>query len=177
LIGRKHLPKPNSGLDLILAFAIFAGIGLVVLYLNSNSVSQLEGKVQLIDGDSFRTNGQEVRLVGIDAPEGKQFCVKNKQKWRCGRESTRYLRRLISGKPVNCEGHEYDKFDRLLAKCHVNGVEINQMMVRNGWAVAFGDYRQEQADAKREKKGIWIGEFDFPQDWRRHNRLVDQWSR
>ena len=34
----------------------------------------LQAKIEVIDGDSLRVNGVEIRLEGIDAPEYHQEC-------------------------------------------------------------------------------------------------------
>lgn len=174
---RRSFLQSHKVFDFIVAFAFLVGVGLVVLVLADKSEREIAGGVKLIDGDSLRVDGEEIRLIGIDAPESQQFCVKHGQKWPCGRDASRHLRHLISAEEINCKGSDHDKYDRLLAKCYVGGVELNRMMVRDGWAVSFGDYEREEAEAEATNKGIWAGDFDRPQDWRRHERFVDHWSR
>lgn len=47
-------------------------------------------------------------------------------------------------------------------------------MVQQGWAVAYREYSKQYVDleeeAKREGRGIWVGEFDNPAEWRRQQR-------
>ena len=38
-------------------------------------VDGVSGQPRLVDGDSFHLGSDEVRLVGIDAPEGRQACT------------------------------------------------------------------------------------------------------
>ena len=45
-------------------------------------------------------------------------------------------------------------------------------MVRAGWAIAYGDYRGEERQARRNRAGIWAGEFIEPEDWRVLNGQV-----
>lgn len=163
-------------IDFIVAFSFLAGVSMLVVYFSDESERKIVGGVKLIDGDSLHVDGEEIRLIGIDAPESRQFCLKGGKPWPCGRDSFLHLRHLISGERVNCKGRKRDKYDRLLAKCYVGKVELNRRMVRDGWAVSFGDYEREEAEAERENKGMWVGDFDRPQDWRRHERSVDQWS-
>lgn len=174
---RRSFLQSHKVFDFIVAFAFLAGVTALVLFLTGKSEREIAGGVKFIDGDSLRVDGEELRLIGIDAPESRQFCVKSGQKWSCGREASGYLRQLVSGGKVSCKGRDHDKYDRLLAKCYVDGVELNQMMVRDGWAVSFGDYEREEAEAEAAKLGIWAGDFDRPQDWRRHERSVDHWSK
>ncbi|MBL4891707.1 MAG: thermonuclease family protein [Rhizobiaceae bacterium] len=173
---RRSLLQSYKVLDIVVAFSFLAGVGVLVLFLTGKSEHEIAGGVKIIDGDSLRVDGEEVRLIGIDAPESKQFCVKHGKKWSCGREASRHLRQLVSRGEINCKGTGYDKYDRLLAKCSAGGVELNQMMVRDGWAVSLGNYAYEETKAEAAKAGIWAGKFDYPQDWRRRERRVDRWS-
>lgn len=85
------------------------------------------------------------------------------------------LRRLVSSGKVVCEGYERDRYERLLARCSVNGKDIGAALVEAGWAVAYGDYDREEAMARRARKGIWDGTFDAPRDWRaRHGGPADE---
>ena len=72
----------------------------------------LAGGVRLIDGDSFHLGEREVRLVGIDAPEGPQRCRRGGRDWDCGEEARRELQRLIGADEVTCRGRETDRFGR-----------------------------------------------------------------
>ena len=107
-------------------------------------------------------------MVGIDAPEGRQTCVRDGRPWRCGDASRDVLRRLAQGS-VTCKGEEVDQHDRLLAVCYAQGVDVNRAMVAEGAAVAYGRYRSEEAAARQARKGLWGSEFERPRDWRDKN--------
>jgi endonuclease YncB( thermonuclease family) len=55
---------------------------------------------------------------------------------------------------------------RLLAVCYVGGEDLNEWLVRKGWALGFRrystDYVQAETAAKRAGAGIWRGEFEPP---------------
>ncbi len=131
---------------------------------------EVQGAARLVDGDSLYVKGLEIRLKNIDAPEGRQKCRRKGRDWLCGKEATRRLRTFIRRRALSCKGDEYDRHRRLLAFCSVGGVEINQWMVREGWAVSFGDYRREERQAKRAGKGIWASQFQRPRHWRAEHR-------
>ena len=144
-------------------------IGLIALVLQQGDGPpryEVEGRARLVDGDSLYVDGLEIRLKNIDAPEGRQNCRRKNRDWRCGEEATRRLRTFIKRRSVSCKGNEYDRHNRLLAFCSVAGHELNKWMVREGWAVAFGGYRQEERAAKRARKGIWSSQFQRPRAWR-----------
>ena len=153
-------------------FIIVVIIGFaIVLWLQEDVFrDEINGPALVVDGDSLKLNGERVRLLGIDAPELHQKCEKEGKSWKCGRASTTALKKMIGSKKVECRGVEFDRHERLLATCYVNGLNLNQNMVRNGWAVSYrGTYRGEQEQAKREKVGIWQGSFEWPSEWRRKN--------
>jgi endonuclease YncB( thermonuclease family) len=130
----------------------------------------LTGVAQAIDGDSLRLGTEELRLKGIDAPEFSQVCTVSGKETPCGREARAALRKLLSSGLVTCVGDGLDRYGRLLANCRVRGIDINAAMVRDGHAIAFGDYHREEAEAKAAYRGLWAGTFERPQDYRRRNR-------
>lgn len=133
------------------------------------AVDHVSGPAELIDGDSFFVRGHEVRLEGIDAPEGRQTCRLGGRDWPCGEVARRELRRLIAGRPVECAVHSTDRFGRLLATCKAGGDALNSGMVSAGHAVAFGRFEAEERAARNEQRGLWAGEFERPSEWRRKN--------
>ncbi len=130
----------------------------------------LEGRPRLVDGDSFHLGTTEVRLQGIDAPEGRQTCKRDGKEWACGEASKRELARLIGGKSITCNALRVDQHGRALAICKSGDVVLNAAMVATGYAVAFGSrYASEERDARRAGRGLWAG--DFEQDWRRKHGI------
>jgi len=131
---------------------------------------RVEGRARLVDGDSFHLSGHEVRLVGIDAPEGRQTCQRNGQLWRCGEAATQRLRDLIGGRQIGCDITRRDQHDRLLATCWRDRTNLNREMIRAGYAVAFGKrYRSDERAARQAQRGLWSSQFERPQAWRRKN--------
>lgn len=129
----------------------------------------VSGRPNLVDGDSFHLGNEEVRLVGIDAPEGRQTCTRASATWPCGEESRRALARLIGGRPISCTAAERDQHGRLLGVCSVDGRELNREMVASGMALAYGNYEREEATARAAKRGLWSGQFERPREWRRQH--------
>ncbi|MBU2582529.1 MAG: thermonuclease family protein [Alphaproteobacteria bacterium] len=147
-------------------------IGLLFNFFNTApGIEDAEGIARVIDGDSLFVGGREVRMHGIDAPEGRQTCQRQGREWACGEEARRVLQRLIGRNSVLCKGLEIDKHQRLLAVCEAAGVDLNREMVAHGFAVAYGRFHDEEKVAKASGKGLWSGEFTRPREWRRERNI------
>lgn len=139
---------------------------------------EFSGKTHVIDGDSIRVDGNEVRLVGLDAPEYYQTCFdKDNSEYRCGKISSKFLRNLAQNKHVKCLYAEKDRYNRFLGKCFIGDVSINEEIVKNGMAVIYNftesDKKMDDLEiaAKKQKLGIWQGAFQLPKDYRKsHSR-------
>ncbi len=132
---------------------------------------ELSGPAEVIDGDSLRMGAGDVRLVGIDAPEGRQMCERDGAAWDCGEDSRRQLQRLIAGQKVTCRSIERDKHGRYLGTCEAGGRALNAAMVESGYAVSYGGYRSEERAAKLARRGLWSGTFQMPRAWRRERGI------
>lgn len=142
----------------------FAGMFVVF----ATSVKAIDVKV--IDGDSLFVDNREVRLEGIDAPEFNQQCEdKLGKKYDCGKESYDFLKSMVED-DIRCQYIAKDRYKRSVAICVSQGVNINEQMVKQGWAVAYDrynkDYIDEEKEAKKLKKGIWQGKFMRPELYR-----------
>jgi micrococcal nuclease len=101
--------------------------------------------VRCHDGDTCTINiahlpdvfGHEIplRLRGIDAPEISGKCLKEKQH---AQRAKGYLNGLLaSGKAIGLSQIQRDKYFRLLAVVHVDGVNVNQLLLDRGYARAY----------------------------------------
>jgi endonuclease YncB( thermonuclease family) len=154
------------------AAAFIALCVLIAAALNKRNEEMIVGGARAIDGDSLIVQGRPMRLRGLDAPEARQLCTLAGQSMACGREAMRALQRWLARGPVSCIGHETDRYGRLLVTCRVNGADIGADLVRNGFAVDYGGYRAEESEARAAYRGLWAGEFERPEDYRR--RLRDE---
>lgn len=164
-LGRRR--SGPSGITSLIAALALAGGAAIVLKPSGRS---LEGRAQVTDGDTIRIGEARIRLKGIDAPEMEQRCSKAGRSYACGETARRALIDLVSGENVRCRAAGRDRYQRILARCTVNGNDIGTQMVESGWAVSYGrDYDAEEARAQDRGVGLWEGEFERPQDWRREN--------
>ncbi|WP_136661446.1 thermonuclease family protein [Nitratireductor sp. XY-223] len=139
------------------------------------AATTLTGIASVVDGDTLEIRGQRVRLHGIDAPESRQLCMTAEgQRWRCGQQAAFALADRIGRGQVSCTARDTDRYGRIIAVCHQDGVDLNGWLVREGWAVAYRrysrDYIRAETDARAVGRNIWSGRFDMPWDWRRAQR-------
>ena len=130
--------------------------------------SATEGYVDaFLDGDTIIINQTSIRLKGIDAPEMSQTCQsKSGRAYYCGDAALTHLKSIIGQQTLVCRGDQKDAYGRLIAYCETNGVDLNGAMVEAGWAVAYTHYEDtyeaQERIAKKDKRGIWQGEFTRP---------------
>ena len=69
----------------------------VVLYTFISLTPAIAGHVDVIDGDTIKIDGVNIRLFGIDAPELKQKCKDNKNiEWDCGKCARAFLQGMLA---------------------------------------------------------------------------------
>ena len=146
---------------------------------------EIIGIPKIVDGDTVYINNYKIRLEGIDAPEMKQECKREKLKissiigytfyedYYCGKHSKANLEAKVKGSNIKCISFTKDRYKRYLAKCFKGKINLNRWMVRNGHAVAYRRYSKEYIPdedfAKENKLGLWQGKFLNPEKWRKLN--------
>ena len=159
---------------------------IILLMFSTNILAEeIIGIPKIVDGDTVYINNYKIRLEGIDAPEMKQECKREKLKissiigytfyedYYCGKYSKEKLAAKVSGSKIRCISSTKDRYKRYLAKCFKDGINLNQWMVRSGLAVAYRRYSKEYIPdedfAKENKLGLWKGKFLNPEKWRKLN--------
>lgn len=145
----------------------------------------LVGRASVIDGDTIEIHGERIRFNGIDAPESGQTCNNaNGQAYRCGARAAEALASfLAASSPTRCDFVERDQYDRFVGDCfRADGASVQAAIVRSGWAMDWprysgGAYASEQATAKNERIGIWVGTVQPPWEWRAEQRQAQQPAR
>lgn len=151
----------------------FATIALSLLIV----LSEYAGHASVIDGDTIEIAGQRIRLHGIDAPESAQHCLDADLRiFRCGQDAANALDHMINDRLVRCEQLGRDRYNRIIARCFLGELDLNEAMVRSGHALAYrrysSDYVGAEAEARSSGAGMWRGDFVSPWDWRRGERLT-----
>ena len=93
---------------------IAAAIGATVFWREA-APPRLALSVHVIDGDSLRTGSEEIRLVGIDAPELRQTCRDGQgREWSCGRAAKALLAEPVAQGNVACSPRGRDRYGEYL---------------------------------------------------------------
>lgn len=165
---------------LILQRAALTTFAVLSACLSAMGQEELTGKViGVTDGDTIEVligkTPTKIRLEGIDAPEQKQ---------RFGDASKRELSRLVFGKTATVLKTGQDNYGRVLGFVVADDVEVNQELLRQGWAWHFKEYNTDKKLAKLEqeareaKRGLWtddnpISPWDFRDRQKQKNRDAD----
>ena len=129
--------------------------------------------VSVTDGDTIKVYNAEkgqvkIRLYGIDSPEkGQPY----------GQVAGKYLASLIAGSIVDIESVDTDRYGRTVGIVSDSEKNINQEMVRAGYAWVYRKYCDKEfcdfwlaleKDAKAIKMGLWQEPNPIPPwEWRR----------
>ena len=126
--------------------------------------------VGISDGDTITVltvNKQQlkVRLAGIDAPERSQAF---------GMTARKHLADQIYGKNIELETRGTDKYKRTLGVVYLNEQDINELMIKDGFAWFYRKYASSQPEeeaaryaaaeesAKSEELGLWASKDPTP---------------
>jgi len=126
----------------------------IILFISSYATSikdinygsaTVEKVTSIYDGDTFRANIKDypkivgyrmsVRILGIDTPEMRAKCSKEKELARSAKKLTVSL--LRNAKKIELRNIKRGKYFRLLADVYVDDVSIADELLKNGFAVKY----------------------------------------
>lgn len=125
----------------------------------------------VVDGDTLsvtfdgETKAKTVRLLLIDTPESVK---PNTPVQPYAKEASNYMKELVTNKKLTLEydaGGATDKYGRVLAYVYADGKNINEIMLKEGYArLAYvyepntrylSDFKKAETEAKKNNKNIW----------------------
>lgn len=117
----------------------------------------LYGRVQYVyDGDTLAIDTEQGRIVarlwGMDAPESDQ---------PGGSDATAALRRLVHRRVVAVHVVDRDQYGRIVARVHIDDVDVSREMIRMGHAWVYRQYTRDstlyraEREAKHYRRGLW----------------------
>ena len=128
--------------------------------------------LEVVDGDTIRVKNSEgkeqsVRMIGLDAPESTTMRFGHMECF--GKEASSHLAQLLSWVSqieleVDTTQTSTDKYWRLLGYVVVNGVNLNQKMIEDGYGFEYtynlpykyqSEFKSAQKIASEKKFGLW----------------------
>ena len=100
----------------------------------------------VVDGDTFRVNGEKVRIAGIDAPEtSPSRCAREAE---LGEAATGELHRLLNQGAITLVpiDRDRDRYGRLLREVTVDGQDVGETMIAAGVARHYAGGRRSWCD-------------------------------
>ena len=163
-----------SGLKII----ILAGLFFMSGSLSGFSQNDALTVTRAVDGDTLQlSNGEKVRLIGVDTPESsnnsklrrdaKRTGQDAKEIIKMGKEAAAFTRDLVQGKNVRLEFdvQKRDKYGRLLAYAFLeDGTFVNAEIMKAGYAqvmtippnVKYQElFLKLEREARESKRGLW----------------------
>ena len=108
--------------------------------LSRSSDKPENGKILIdscYDGDTCTTiRGEKIRLACIDTPELRG---KNAKPFEA-KLSKDFLNNLVSGKEVEIRRITEDRYGRTVGELSLNGINVQQELVKNGYAIIYERY-------------------------------------
>ena len=140
----------------------FAWSGTVISVADGDTVTVLHGREKV-----------KIRLYGIDAPEKKQAY---------GQKSKKAMNAMVRKRTVEVQPYDQDKYGRTVAVISVNGLNVNESMVKKGLAWVYRKYcravfcrnwLQYEQQAREDMLGLWKDPHAMPPwEWRQQDRNV-----
>jgi endonuclease YncB( thermonuclease family) len=137
--------------------------------------AEITGIPRIREADLIQIGNSRIRLDGVDAPSVDQLCLNTMgERWTCGAAARDELAKHADNKSWTCHAGRTDRRGRIIARCEVEGEDIQKWLVRGGWALVYPrqshDYDADEAAAREAKAGMWQGAFIAPWDWRVRNK-------
>jgi micrococcal nuclease len=157
---------------------LFFLISLLFLHATNNSVNAeaITGTIDsVIEGDSITiiSKGKEVeiRLFGIDTPEKTQAF---------GQSAKNFTGAMASRGEIRAEPITKDQYGKTVAMVFVNGINLNEQIVSQGFGWVYrqdckesycADWLKLESNAKASQKGLWADANPTPPwEYRKNQR-------
>lgn len=150
----------------VLARSVLSLPVLLSIVAGSTIAQELEGIAEVRSANEIGVAGTTIRLYGSLAPRPADSCDTGERSFQCGVIAWAELIRLADGHRLSCDIEELRTADGTpYATCYVGERDVNEALVRSGWAEAAEGverYRVDQEDARRARRGLWAGRIRPP---------------
>ena len=156
----------STAMIVMLIFALVILISTSIKKTTTTEETSTFNVTKVIDGDTIEiSTGERVRLLCINTPETDEDYYL---------EAKDYLTNLILNKEIEMtkDKSETDQHNRLLRYIYLDGNFVNEMIVEDGWAVAYPyglditlcpQIEAAEESAKSKGLGIWAGKIESNQ--------------
>lgn len=146
---------------------MFLGAATAALLLGAGmaGAEDVAGTAVVQSGNEIAVGGTAVRLYGVRAPAPDARCDSGDGEFQCGIVAWATLILLADGKSLSCDVEDSAPQGGVVGTCYVGERDVNEALVRSGWAEAAADidrYRVDQEDARRARRGMWAGRVRPP---------------
>jgi len=136
-----------------------AAVLLVVSPLGTLAAEDVRGYASVKSGNRILIGKQIFRLFGIRAPNIDGICEIETAKMKCGIVAWSQLIQLADGWHLSCDIELKVKGEADFVTCYSGERDINESMVRSGWAKAVRKqtkrYVVDEEDAQSSRRGLW----------------------
>lgn len=140
----------------------------------------------VIDGDTVAFKGSKCRLAYIDTPESKRNKKATRDVAKCknvsldeivesGRYAKRYLKSMMQkGSSYEVKVVDVDRYKRDVCIIYdAEGNSINEMIVKNGFAIPFWRYIRSASVKNRMIEHIRDSNYKNKGIWRTHRNVME----
>ena len=124
--------------------------------------NEISGPARVIDANTLDVAGDRIDLYGIRAPGLLHDCRLryNIVVYQCGVFAKNRLAKILGSRMVRCEPRGRGNWGRIAAICRVDGEDLGERLVREGWALADRRYDlgyvAAEDEARRERRSMWM---------------------
>lgn len=145
---------------------------LVLLAAPPPAVAATFTSYALVNEDAtLRIRGRTVRLYGIYVPPTDEICREYVRPVQCGPRPALALDFKVGSHFITCQEIEQNRDGTVTAQCLLDGEDLSEWMLRNGWAAALpgAPFEYEVAERLAERRGLGI--WGIPLDRIERRRL------
>jgi micrococcal nuclease len=139
-----------------------------------------EAEARAIDGDTVAVS---FRLLGVDAFEKRQMCLRDGGCWPCGKIAQDVAAKALRDETARITLTPGRTHGRPVAVLEVAGADLGESMIHDGLAIPAVKYLSRDqpraqryeaafAAARHARAGAHAGQWVDPADWRRGKRLA-----